>query len=118
MRDCEKCGGSNAEKHHIIFKSQGGKDFKLNYKYLCYIDHKGNDGPHRNRETDLKYKKELQIRLQTLLTRDYYTLEELIKLLEISKAQAKKTFKHLKQSKEGYARLEIIFRLLGERFYV
>lgn len=118
MKFCEECYRPYPEKHHRIFKSQGGKDFKLNYIYLCNECHRGNEGPHRSRETDLRYKKELQINLQTLLTKDHYTLEELIDLLEISKAQARKTFKHLRQYKEGYARLEIIFRLLGDRFYV
>lgn len=118
MKYCEECFRPNPEKHHICFKSQGGKDFKLNYKYLCREHHRGNSGPHKSRETDLRYKKELQIKLQTLLIKDYYSLEELIQLLEISKAQAKKTFKHLRQHKEGYARLEIVFRLLGDRFYV
>lgn len=118
MKYCSECGAPYPERHHRIFKSQGGRDFQLNYIYLCHNCHRGNNGPHRNRETDLRYKKELQIKLQTLLTEDYYTLEQLIRLLEITKAQAKKTFKHLRQYKEGYARLEVIFRLLGDRFYV
>lgn len=29
------------EKHNIVFKSQGGIDFELNYKYLYSEDHRG-----------------------------------------------------------------------------
>lgn len=47
------------EKHHIVFKSQMGLDFELNYKYLTSEDHRGNEGPHKNREKNLEYKREL-----------------------------------------------------------
>lgn len=40
------------EKHHIVFKSQGGLDFDLNYKYLDSNSHRGNLGPHKNKETE------------------------------------------------------------------
>ncbi len=31
---CEICG-DYADVHHIVHRSEGGLDFKLNYKYLC-----------------------------------------------------------------------------------
>lgn len=117
MNYCEECGRNNAEKHHIIFKSQGGKNFEMNYKYLCYEHHRGNESPHKNKIIDTKYKKELQVNLEELLTKEHYQLKELINILGMQTAEAKKTFKHLKQHSEGYARLEVIFRLLGDKFY-
>lgn len=68
------------EKHHIVFKSQMGLDYELNYKYLTSEAHRGNDGPHRCRETDLMYKRELQRKLENLLTDEFYTEKELIRL--------------------------------------
>ncbi|QUH21094.1 HNH endonuclease [Alkaliphilus sp. B6464] len=114
---CQICGKGNAEKHHIIFKSQGGKNFLLNYKYLCPDHHRGNISPHKNKQIDIEYKEELQKELEELLTKDHYRLEELINLLGMQKVEAKKTFKHLKQYTEGYNNREIVFRLLGDKFY-
>ena len=41
------------ERHHIVYRSQGGLDFEMNYKYLDSNSHRGINGPHRNKETDL-----------------------------------------------------------------
>ena len=42
---CEICGKVATDKHHIIFKSQGGTNNKNNIAYLCrnchYIIHHG-----------------------------------------------------------------------------
>ena len=62
MHVCEvkgcKCQG---QRHHIIFRSQGGLDIDLNYKYLCAEHHNmGNCSPHMSREVDIGYKIELQ----------------------------------------------------------
>ena len=36
MEICEVKGCNQpGQRHHIVFRSQGGLDFKLNYKYLC-----------------------------------------------------------------------------------
>lgn len=105
------------ERHHRIFKSQGGLDFELNYVYLTSEEHKGNDGPHRNRETDLRYKKELQEALEGLLVKDYYTVEELVELLSLKQGQANKAFKRL-ISVEGISQGDAIKRRLGGRFYL
>ncbi len=43
----------------VIFKSQGGLDFELNYKRLTPEQHRGSKGPHRCRATDLRYKKRI-----------------------------------------------------------
>jgi len=44
---CEICGKVATDKHHIIFKSQGGTNNKNNIAYLCrnchYIIHHGSN---------------------------------------------------------------------------
>lgn len=104
------------ERHHIIFRSQSGLDFELNYKYLTSEDHRGDKGPHKCRETDLKYKTELQTELETLLTQEYYNIKELIDILGLQEKQANKAFKKLMKV-NGISREEVIKRLMGGRFY-
>lgn len=104
------------ERHHIIFKSQLGLDFELNYKYLTSAEHRGLQGPHRNKATDLKYKIELQEKLENLLTKEYYNIKELIDLLGLQEKQANRAFRKLLRV-NGIAREEVIYRLLGNRFY-
>jgi hypothetical protein len=114
---CEVCGRNIVERHHIIFRSQGGLDFPLNYKYLCSEDHKGNKSPHRNKKIDLEYKQELQAKLKSILDKHYYTENELIKLLELNRTQAHKICRKFPLYKEGYKKEDIIRRLLGGRIY-
>lgn len=106
------------EKHHIVFKSQGGLDFELNYKYLTAEEHRGNLGPHLNKKIDLAYKIEMEAALERILTNEFYTIEELIDLLGLNKRQAYKAFKKVEQYSEGMKRIDIIFRLMGNRFYL
>ena len=54
---CEICG-DYADVHHIVHRSEGGLDFKLNYKYLCKKHHRSKIGPHRDKVVDLNYKLE------------------------------------------------------------
>ena len=105
------------EKHHIIFKSSGGLDFDLNYKYLTANNHRGNNGPHMNRETNLRYKRELEEKLRQLFTRESYLLSEVIELLGLDIKQAQKAFKRL-ESVDGIEREDIIYKLLGDRYYL
>lgn len=102
----------------VIFKSQGGLDFELNYKRLPSIDHRGKYGPHRCRETDLKYKKELQRKLEEVLVKDFYTTEDLIEILGLKQRQAYKAFRKVTQHSIGMEKEDIIFRLMGNRFYL
>ena len=67
MEICEVKGCNHpGQRHHIVFRSQGGLDFKLNYKYLCPEHHTGNESPHKKKEIDLKYKREMQMELLAL----------------------------------------------------
>lgn len=103
----------------VIFKSQGGLDCELNYKYLTSEAHRGNNGPHKCRETDLRYKRELQEKLESILIDEFYTIKELIEILGLDKRQAYKAFKKLNYYPgKGMKRKDIIKRLMGGRFYL
>lgn len=104
------------EKHHIIYRSQGGLDFPLNYKHLDSKLHRGNQGPHKCKATDLKYKLELQATLENLLTKEYYNIKELIDLLGLKEVQANKAFRKLLRV-NGIEREEVLKRLMGGRLY-
>jgi hypothetical protein len=113
---CQICG-KPADKHHIVYRSQGGVDFPLNFKYLCSEHHRGKSGPHKNRKLDLLYKVEMQQKLEKLLYKDFYTLDELVNLLQINKGMLKKLLKECKLYKEGYRSFDVIYRLMGKKRY-
>ncbi len=58
MTFCYECGRPDAECHHIFFGSYAKTPCTKRKLYipLCYVCHKGNNGPHMNREKDLEYK--------------------------------------------------------------
>lgn len=116
MYYCEVCN-KIADIHHIIHKSEGGLDFKLNYKYLCPIHHRGKNGPHRNREIDLKYKLEMQYSLENILKNPYYKINELKNILSLNKNSLKRLTKDLKVYKEGYKSKDIICKIMGNKYY-
>lgn len=78
--------------------------------------HRGINGPHRNKETDLKYKKELQKKLEKILTKDYYNIKELIDLLGLKEKQANRAFRKLLKV-NGIDRESVIRRLMGGKLY-
>ncbi|MCT8978110.1 HNH endonuclease [Clostridium sp. CX1] len=116
MLRCEICG-RQADKHHIVYRSQGGVDFPLNFRYLCSEHHRGKEGPHKNRRLDLEYKLQMQKSLEQLLYKEYYSIDELVLLLQINKGMLKKLFKDYKLYKEGYKKSDIVFRLMGKKVY-
>ncbi|AZV57759.1 HNH endonuclease [Clostridium sp. AWRP] len=116
MLKCQICG-KPADKHHIVYRSQGGVDFPLNFKYLCSEHHRGKSGPHKNRKLDLLYKVEMQQKLEKLLYKEFYTLDELVNLLQINKGMLKKLLKEYKLYKEGYRSFDVIYRLMGKKKY-
>lgn len=115
----EKCAvcDKEGERHHIVYKSQGGLDFPLNYVYLCAEHHRGVNGPHKNRKIDLKYKIEMQKKIEQILTDDFYKLKDFMELLHINKRQAKLITKDFKLYKEGYRKKDIIRRIMGGKLY-
>lgn len=113
---CQTCG-KPADKHHIVYRSQGGLDFPLNFKYLCSEHHRGKNGPHKNKKIDLEYKLEMQKQLEKLLYKKFYRLDELSTLLQINKRILKKLFKDYKLYKEGYKSIDVVYRLMGNKIY-
>ena len=105
------------ERHHIVYKSQGGLDFELNYKRLSPEDHRGNYGPHLNRKVDLAYKIEMEAQLRKILTKEYYNIKELIDILGLKEKQANRAFRKLLKP-DGIEREAVIFRLMGNSFYL
>ncbi len=89
MLKCEVCG-KPADKHHIVYKSQGGIEFPLNFRYLCSLHHRGETGPHKNRRLDLEYKLNMQRQLEEILIKEFYLIEELEALLNINKGVIKR----------------------------
>ena len=114
---CEVCGKSYPERHHIVFKSQGGFDISINYINLCSDHHRGNNSPHRCKATNLLYKQQMQTKLEKILCKDYYTETELKEILEFKSNQLKKMCKKLSLYDKGYAREDVIRRILGGKIY-
>ena len=116
MFKCEICGNP-ADKHHIVYKSQGGIEFPLNFRYLCTLHHRGKIGPHKNRKLDLEYKLNMQRKLEDILIKEFYHIEELETLLNINKGMIKRLFKEYRINDKGIRKVDIIFRLMGLKKY-
>ena len=116
MDFCEVCG-KEGERHHIVWRSQGGLEYPMNYKYLCKLHHRGHLGPHSSSVVDLKYKLELQNKLQEKLHKEYYTLKDIMFILHINKRNAKQAVKFCRLYKEGYKKEDIIEGLMGGKLY-
>lgn len=119
MHYCEECGKAYPELHHIIFRSQASymANIKINFKYLCSEEHRGNYGPHMSKKKNLQYKLELQKKLFKLFDKDYFTEKEIQQKLETTSSQARKITKKLKLFSEGYERVELVTRLMGGMLY-
>jgi len=113
---CEVCG-NQADKHHIVYKSQGGIEFPLNFRYLCTHHHRGKTGPHKNRRLDIEYKLTMQKKLEEILIKKFYLIEELESLLKINKGMIKRLFKEYKLNDKGFKKGDIIFKLMGKKRY-
>jgi hypothetical protein len=117
--ECDRCKREGAELHHIVYRSQSRimEKMPINFIYLCYECHRGKDGPHHNRKRDLELKAQVQSKLEKTLCKPYYTPEGLKKALKISDNQLRQITKVCKPSNEGYDKKEIIFYLMGQKFY-
>lgn len=115
---CEICG-QPGQQHHIVFrrKSAGMINAEINFKYLCVEHHNGNNGPHKNKKTNVKYKLELQKKLFDLFQNDYYHKRDISKLLKINLKDTDILTKTLKWHPEGYARVDIVIACMGEKLY-
>lgn len=120
MKQCERCGTINwVELHHVVFKSSASymANIQINFKYLCNVCHRGNKGPHLNREVDIIFKTELQTKLFTLFSEDYYSEKQIRIMLETTESEVNKITKVLTRYKEGYKKEDIVRRLMGGELY-
>lgn len=123
--ECLICNNPYSETHHIVFRKQQPAmiNCPFNKKRLCALCHKGNSGPHLNRDIDLKYKKQLQGKLKELFSsKNCYTEDEIKEILKIPKNDAYKLVKPLvtiiENDTAGYGAEDIIRQAMGGRLYV
>lgn len=118
MQPCEYPGCRNpGQRHHIVFRSQGGLDIELNYKYLCAEHHTGDKGPHKCRAYDLELKKSVQNKLDYIFDNEYYTLSQIANLIGANKKSIEKRFKTVPNRAGKYNREDIIRKIMGDRIY-
>lgn len=114
---CEECYSyGRITEHHKIRKSQqiALKECKKNLIYLCdechYSIHHGTSG----HALDTKLKLEFQNYLEMILLKEYFTVEELEKLLEIKYKDVYKIVKTLKRYRGNlYKREDVIREAMG-----
>lgn len=119
MQPCEYPGCRNlGQKHHIVFRSQGGMNISVNYAYLCIVHHTdGRDAVHNNREFDLELKRKMQDRLFRMFQEPEYTIEQISKIIGYDKRRLGKRFKNVKNLAGVYRQEDIIRELMGGRLY-
>lgn len=110
------------ERHHIIFRSHGGCDYGLNIIVLPANFHKGTNGPHHNRETDLILKRRLQEGLREAFPGKHYSIEEVLAILnpwnKKSRIKIEKQIKKQnKRTPKGYRKEDVIRTLMGGKNY-
>lgn len=117
-KPCQKCGLNYSERHHIIFKSSAKymENVPSNIVYLCQEHHRGNHSPHKNDRINKEYKIDYKHYLESLFTKEKYTLEEISELLKIDIKEANRVTKTL-SGYSGYKAREIIKHCLGGGFY-
>ena len=109
--------GGQMDKHHIIFKSQGGLNFELNIIELPHDFHIGEDGPHLNDKCNKKLKMQLECELKDILTEKQYSILDIKQILGLNKKDTKKLNKRFVFIQEKYDTKEIIRKLMGGRLY-
>jgi hypothetical protein len=110
------------EKHHIVFRSHGGIDSDLNLIRLPMAFHKGPNGPHQNKAADLILKLSLQDRYFELFSRKYYSLEEIVRMINPHNKKSRLAIeKQVKKqnvcTSKGYRREDIVRTLMGGKIY-
>lgn len=109
------------EKHHIIFRSQGGCDFYYNIIELPLGFHHGDRGPHKCRKTDLLLKRSLRDTLLMEFGRGRKTAEEIVHLCcPMNRKSAEKLHRRLMQAKNYAGKYEpedAIREIMGGNLY-
>ena len=115
---CEVEGCRNVgQRHHVIFRSQGGLDIDVNYKYLCAEHHTGKKGPHGSRTIDLEYKCEVQNKLFELFQEEEYVIGTIAEKIGYDRNRLQRRFKAVPQRAGIYKREDVVRALMGGRLY-
>lgn len=123
-RYCELCGSSElVENHHIIKRSQVVAliDCEFNQVDLCFKHHRGTFGVHGSKGSSLdkELKGFFQERLYMLFQdREYFTVEEISKILRINFRTVDRLCKALKRVNYKYAKEDIIRACMGGKLIV
>lgn len=115
---CQECGAwGYTEGHHKVPKGRDkrGLDFPANLIRLCIECHYGDQGPHKNRQTALRYMREVKDYLRATLTDTHYMPDDLIRIIELPVKQAYQVVRLLQPEDKGYRTRDLIYRLLGNR---
>ena len=122
---CEECLKEGhyikGQAHHITLRSQAPYmvHIPINIAYLCTKHHtESPSGIHHNAEMMLKYKQELELKLNLMFTKEFYTYREIRDLLECSDNSTKAVTKTLPKYKEGFKTEELIRHMMGGRSYL
>lgn len=117
MKPCEVCGRPG-HKHHIVFRSQGGMDIKVNYAYLCVYHHEyGPEAVHTCRATDLRLKVCMQRQLESMFSDTEYRIEDIAKSVECSRKKLQAAMKAVHHRNGTYRREDIIRFFMGGKLY-
>lgn len=115
---CEVCGKEYAEKHHIVFRSQGGLDIRMNYAFLCPEHHRGNEGPHRNKAFNTKLKQREQAELESIFEKGRrYKIKEIAEAIGYDRNRLEKKFEKVRSYCGEYEAEDIIRKIMGGRLY-
>lgn len=119
MEQCDVKGCMRAgQKHHIVFRSQGGLNIELNYISLCIYHHSvGKEAVHNNRAFDLELKRALQERYFELFEKEQYTIAEISELIGYNKNRLARRMKSVPQRAGKYGKEDIIRFLMGGKLY-
>ena len=110
------------EMHHIVFRSHGGTDHFYSKIPLPLGFHKGNRGPHMNKDTDVALKKEMQNELFDVFNEfPTYDIDSIILILQPENEKSKKKIrKQLEKTKNvagEYKSEDIVRTLMGGKLF-
>lgn len=79
--------------HHVVFRSQGGVDHYYSKIKLPMGFHEGNRGPHRNKDTDIALKREMQKELFDAFSEaDTYDIDSILLILQPENKRSREKF--------------------------
>lgn len=117
MEPCEICGRPG-QRHHIVFRSQGGMNIRVNFAYLCAEHH--TDGPaavHNCRELDLRLKVRLQRELEAMFREEYYCIGEIAAAVGYDRRRLAKRMSKVRTRAGRIRREDIVRFFMGGRLY-